>query len=431
MPKFPAPWAHPPCRNMPHPPARGRSPHARSPSTGVAGGADDVFTTCRTSDLAAVGGSLLEASLLEGSLLDGSHSPRWASLSTGLGPKGPGEQEEVPLLLQTPKRRPVIPLESGAGTQPSAPRPEAEETDEAYYSEPERLYMRRTSTRDHLAGASDLAQIHLAKSCFDFHANGNLSPPRTVPTSPAGGQPKVPVRGRATAPRSPEHPSFSRTVSTTSSPSRPPAASTTSSPSKPRKPAPGLSARVGEAVASATAVGADASPTAAHTALPPFPLAADSGGHRGWCRRLCSIVGWFLRCCCCCCCCSRWRWCWRRRKDPSKGLGPRRKDLDFATWLIDEVQSRPDEAQLPRVPKSHLEQVSLVPHRLEKLLALGFLLCLDILLHELSFTPLQAIFALPRALARLLRGRGSDRKVPVLTVTELGDLIRPRAVIDT
>ncbi|CAJ1422360.1 unnamed protein product [Effrenium voratum] len=68
-----------------------------------------------------------------------------------------------------------------------------------------------------------------------------------------------------------------------------------------------------------------------------------------------------------------------------------REEPQFLDWLADELQSRPDEEQLPRVPRSHLEEVAKVPPQLEKLLLLGFLLCLDILLHELSFTPLQAL----------------------------------------
>lgn len=54
----------------------------------------------------------------------------------------------------------------------------------------------------------------------------------------------------------------------------------------------------------------------------------------------------------------------------------------------------------------------MVPRRLEKLLGFGFLLCLDILLHELSFTPLQVVRSLPR----MFTGR--------LTVTEEGDRLR-------
>jgi len=100
--------------------------------------------------------------------------------------------------------------------------------------------------------------------------------------------------------------------------------------------------------------------------------------------------------------------------------------LEFWAWLLDEIQSRPDESQLPRVPRSHLLEVTLVPQRLEKLLLVGFLLCVDILLHELSFTPLQALFAIPRILAHSLR-RLLGRSVPgahALTLTQVGDVIR-------
>eukprot|EP00421_Protoceratium_reticulatum_P056379 CAMPEP_0168493726 /NCGR_PEP_ID=MMETSP0228-20121227/70866_1 /TAXON_ID=133427 /ORGANISM="Protoceratium reticulatum, Strain CCCM 535 (=CCMP 1889)" /LENGTH=744 /DNA_ID=CAMNT_0008510515 /DNA_START=39 /DNA_END=2275 /DNA_ORIENTATION=+ len=120
---------------------------------------------------------------------------------------------------------------------------------------------------------------------------------------------------------------------------------------------------------------------------------------------------------------------------PSLSLGRQGSpgaDLQFLSWLSDEVQSCPDETQLKSVPKSHLVEVAKVPHRLEKLLAVGFLLCLDILLHELSYTPLQVARALPKLLARGLSATGivgaaSRRRSagkPVLSVTEQGDLIR-------
>lgn len=92
----------------------------------------------------------------------------------------------------------------------------------------------------------------------------------------------------------------------------------------------------------------------------------------------------------------------------------------FWTWLSDETASRPDETQLPRVPQSHLLEVARVPLRLEKVLAFGFLLCLDILLHELSFTPLQVLFATPRAVAHALFGK----MVRPISVTEKCDFIR-------
>jgi len=113
----------------------------------------------------------------------------------------------------------------------------------------------------------------------------------------------------------------------------------------------------------------------------------------------------------------------------------------FFSWLCDELNSRPDEEQLPYVPRNHLLEVAKVPRRLEKLLLLGFLLCLDILLHELSFTPLQAV----RSCAQMLLGlrqwgswdhRGGIQDRPpaallssrsngvMLNITEQGDCIR-------
>mmetsp|Transcript_83843 Transcript_83843/g.211133 ORF Transcript_83843/g.211133 Transcript_83843/m.211133 type:complete len:846 (-) Transcript_83843:16-2553(-) len=104
--------------------------------------------------------------------------------------------------------------------------------------------------------------------------------------------------------------------------------------------------------------------------------------------------------------------------------------LDFQSWLADELGSRPDEAQLHRVPKSHLGEVADVLPRLEKLLGFGFLLCLDILLHELSFTPLQVVWSAWRLFfsrgrpivcgQRATKASGRHR----LTVTEQGDVIR-------
>lgn len=99
------------------------------------------------------------------------------------------------------------------------------------------------------------------------------------------------------------------------------------------------------------------------------------------------------------------------------------RQLDFAAWLADEVRSRPDEEQLKRVQgKSHLDEVRKVPLHLEKLLGFGFMLCLDILLHELSFTPLQVA----KALWRLLLPSAGRRpaKQPRFTITEQGDLLR-------
>eukprot|EP00929_Paragymnodinium_shiwhaense_P014274 TRINITY_DN122170_c0_g1_i1.p1 TRINITY_DN122170_c0_g1~~TRINITY_DN122170_c0_g1_i1.p1 ORF type:complete len:816 (+),score=165.74 TRINITY_DN122170_c0_g1_i1:102-2549(+) len=90
--------------------------------------------------------------------------------------------------------------------------------------------------------------------------------------------------------------------------------------------------------------------------------------------------------------------------------------LDFSSWLGDEVRSRPDEEQLKKVPRSHLKEVCKVPKPLEKILGFGFLLCLDILLHELSFTLTQVARALPRLICQ-----GSCR---ALSVTEQCDVLR-------
>lgn len=87
--------------------------------------------------------------------------------------------------------------------------------------------------------------------------------------------------------------------------------------------------------------------------------------------------------------------------------------LDFLAWLGDEMRGRPDEAQLQRVPRNQLVEVAKAPWRIEKLLGFGFLICLDILLHELSFTPLRVARALPR----LLFGQR-------LSVTEQCDALR-------
>ncbi|CAJ1347221.1 unnamed protein product [Effrenium voratum] len=43
-----------------------------------------------------------------------------------------------------------------------------------------------------------------------------------------------------------------------------------------------------------------------------------------------------------------------------------REEPQFLDWLADELQSRPDEEQLPRVPRSHLEEVAKVPPQLER-----------------------------------------------------------------
>lgn len=93
-----------------------------------------------------------------------------------------------------------------------------------------------------------------------------------------------------------------------------------------------------------------------------------------------------------------------------------RRTLQFFPWLLDEVSSRPD-SEHQKVPESHLYEVLKVPKRLEKLLCIGFGLCMDILLHELSFTPLQVILALPRIM-------NPARAARALSVTEQGDVIR-------
>jgi len=109
---------------------------------------------------------------------------------------------------------------------------------------------------------------------------------------------------------------------------------------------------------------------------------------------------------------------------------------DFFAWLVDELRSRPDEDQLPRIPRSHLEEVAKVPRQLEKLLLLGFLLCLDILLHELSFTLLQAIHSLLQLLlgfrswgswsggGNIAATANGKRSRATLTITQQGDFLR-------
>ncbi|CAK0869418.1 unnamed protein product, partial [Prorocentrum cordatum] len=123
---------------------------------------------------------------------------------------------------------------------------------------------------------------------------------------------------------------------------------------------------------------------------------------------------------------ARWRWCCRwccRRPAPAAAAAPAGRPGGapgpaFLQWLADEVHSRPvDETQqLPGA--SHLAEVAKVPKRLEKLLIIGDLLCCDIVLHELSFTPLQAAGALLK-----LPWRYALKGSP-LRITELGDLIR-------
>lgn len=88
-------------------------------------------------------------------------------------------------------------------------------------------------------------------------------------------------------------------------------------------------------------------------------------------------------------------------------------ELDFMSWLHDEVRCRPDAAQLNRVPRSHLLEVLKVGPRLEKVLLLGLMFCFDILLHELSFMPFQAA----KAVVKSLIGRTPS-------VTEQCDLLR-------
>lgn len=99
--------------------------------------------------------------------------------------------------------------------------------------------------------------------------------------------------------------------------------------------------------------------------------------------------------------------------------------VDFWAWLTDEVQSRPDETQLPKVPRSHLLEVYKVPWRLEKLLGFGMFFCLDIMLYELSFMPLRVTLAIPcRFIGRCCGGRRAGRRAQLLTVTEQCDLVR-------
>ncbi|CAK9085207.1 unnamed protein product [Durusdinium trenchii] len=107
---------------------------------------------------------------------------------------------------------------------------------------------------------------------------------------------------------------------------------------------------------------------------------------------------------------------------PVPPVAPVAPSPNFWWWLSDETRSRPDEAQLPKVPRSHLLEVARVPLRLEKVLAFGFLLCFDILLHELSFMPLQVLCALLRQVFRT--NRASRRAAPAVTITEKCDLIR-------
>lgn len=80
---------------------------------------------------------------------------------------------------------------------------------------------------------------------------------------------------------------------------------------------------------------------------------------------------------------------------------PERPVLRFADWFADEIAARPHDAHPEKVPRSNLLEVVQAPWRVEKILGFGFLLCLDILLHELSFTPAQVLRAVPS----ILRGR--------------------------
>ncbi|CAJ1404145.1 unnamed protein product [Effrenium voratum] len=93
--------------------------------------------------------------------------------------------------------------------------------------------------------------------------------------------------------------------------------------------------------------------------------------------------------------------------------------LRFWSWLGGEAASRAKPPSLEALPRNHLLEVAKVPPRLEKVLAFGFLLCLDILLHELSFTPLQVLRGLGGHCRRAWRGaRGS------LSATERCDVLR-------
>jgi len=126
----------------------------------------------------------------------------------------------------------------------------------------------------------------------------------------------------------------------------------------------------------------------------------------GCCRRLCKLRV-----------ATPWRAPKHTSPEPRKRTNTCQADaeepmLSFSAWLQDEVRGRPEEAQFP-APHSHLEEVAKVPKGLEKVLFLGLLLCLDILLHELSFTPLQVMWASPRLMTL--------RK---LSITEKGDILR-------
>uniref|UniRef100_A0A6T0X384 Uncharacterized protein n=1 Tax=Alexandrium monilatum TaxID=311494 RepID=A0A6T0X384_9DINO len=292
-------------------------------------------------------------------------SPRWMSLSGGMG--GTAQEEAVRTAL-------------------GPPRLECEE--EAYYSEPERDVHWSASSPDTAAGQPSLS--HRA-SCSFVDGRSPLTQQQV---------PLPPLRGRAaTVLRS----SVEERTSSSSSLSVQLKSRAASDPSfKPCEDA--TPARPSEEAERAAAAAAPGMPSSS-------PPATSTS-----------------RCCCCCCraargTCGRCSW-WKC--GARSGARPRPR-LDFPTWLLDEVQSRPDESQLPRVPRSHLVEVAQVPGLLEKLLLMGFLLCFDILLHELSFTPLQVVRALPKMPARALGalcGRTAAKDPWSFTVTEQGDLIR-------
>jgi len=104
---------------------------------------------------------------------------------------------------------------------------------------------------------------------------------------------------------------------------------------------------------------------------------------------------------------------WRRQPRRSSQHGNNRHRQTLIGGYGSKWNGQADQAQLGETPPSHLLEVAKVPWHLEKVLGFGMLQCLDIVLHELSFTPWQAISALPRLLCR--------RK---LSVTEQCDVVR-------
>ena len=72
--------------------------------------------------------------------------------------------------------------------------------------------------------------------------------------------------------------------------------------------------------------------------------------------------------------------------------------IGFPTWLMDEVVGRSDYSSIvKRLGRTaHLEDMLNTPWQLEKCLGIGFILCLDVLLHELTFMPLNAFCGIIR-----------------------------------